>query len=43
MDEVVNTFVLPTIFAKVARDEMSPEEGARAVEKEIRRIFDKWR
>jgi hypothetical protein len=43
IDEAVNTFVLPTIFAKVAREEMNAEDGARAVEKEIRRIFDKWK
>jgi multiple sugar transport system substrate-binding protein len=43
IDEAVNTFVLPTIFAKVARDEMNAEDGARALEKEIRRIFDKWK
>jgi len=42
IDEVFNTFVLPTMFAKVARDELSPEESARAAEREIKRIFDKW-
>ena len=43
IDEVFNTFVLPTMFAKVARDELSPEESARAAEREIKRIFDKWK
>jgi multiple sugar transport system substrate-binding protein len=43
IDEVFNTFVIPTMFAKAARDEMSPEEAARAAEKEIKRIFDKWK
>jgi multiple sugar transport system substrate-binding protein len=42
IDEVFNTFVLPTMFAKVARDELSPEDSARAAEREIKRIFDKW-
>ncbi|HSB19802.1 MAG TPA: carbohydrate ABC transporter substrate-binding protein, partial [Anaeromyxobacteraceae bacterium] len=42
IDEVFNTFVIPTMFAKVARDEMSPEEAARAAEKEMKRIFEKW-
>ncbi len=42
IDEVFNTFQLPTMFAKVARDEMSPEDGARAAEREIKRIFAKW-
>src|SRR6266508_4161250 len=43
IDEVFNTFVIPTMFAKAARDEMSPEDAARAADKEIRRIFDKWK
>jgi multiple sugar transport system substrate-binding protein len=43
IDEVFNTFVIPTMFAKAARDEMSPEEAARAAEKEVRRIFGKWK
>ncbi len=42
IDEVFNTFQLPTMFAKVARDEMTPEDAARAAEREIKRIFDKW-
>jgi multiple sugar transport system substrate-binding protein len=43
IDEVFNTFVIPTMFAKVARDELSPEDAARAAEKELKRIFDKWK
>jgi multiple sugar transport system substrate-binding protein len=43
IDEAFNTFVIPTMFAKVARDELSPEDGARAAEKELKRIFDKWK
>jgi multiple sugar transport system substrate-binding protein len=43
IDEAFNTFVLPTMFAKVARDELSPEDAARAAERELKRIFDKWK
>ena len=43
VDEVFNTFVLPTMFAKAAQNVMSPEDSVRAAEKEIRRIFDKWK
>jgi len=43
IDEVFNTFVIPTMFAKAAQDVMSPEESVAAAEKEIRRIFDKWK
>jgi multiple sugar transport system substrate-binding protein len=43
IDEVFNTFVVPTMFAKAARDEMSPEDAVDAADKEVRRIFDKWK
>ena len=43
IDEVFNTFQLPTMFAKVARDELSAEDAARAAEAEIKRIFEKWK
>jgi multiple sugar transport system substrate-binding protein len=42
VDEVFNTFQIPTMFAKVARDELTPADAASAAEREIRRIFDKW-
>jgi len=37
-DEVFNAFLIPTLFARVARGEATPEEGARAAEAEVRRI-----
>ena len=43
IDEAFNTFVLPTMFAKAARDEMKPEEAVRAADTEYRRIFAKWK
>ena len=43
IDEVFNTFVIPTMFAKAAQDVMSPEDAVAAAEKEVRRIFDKWK
>ncbi len=43
INEIVKTFVLPTMFAKVARDQMSAEEAAQAAEKEVRRMFDRWK
>jgi multiple sugar transport system substrate-binding protein len=42
IDEAFNTFVLPTMFAKVAREEMTPEEGVKVAETELKRIFAKW-
>jgi len=43
IDEVFNTFVLPTMFAKAARDEMTPEAAVKAADTEVRRIFGKWK
>ena len=42
IDETFNTFVLPTMFARVARGATSPEEAVRAGERELRRIFARW-
>lgn len=43
VDEVFNTFVIPTMFAKAARDEMTPEAAVKAADEEVRRIFAKWK
>ena len=42
IDEVFNTFVIPTMFARVAREDSTPEEALRVAEQEIKRIFAKW-
>ncbi len=42
IDEVFNTFVIPTMFARVAKGEVTPEEAARAAELQVRRIFERW-
>ena len=42
-DEVFNTFVIPTMFARVARDEIMPEQAAAAAQKDVERIFTKWK
>ncbi len=41
--EAFNTFVIPTMFAKVALEQMTPEEGAKTAERELKRIFAKWK
>ena len=41
IDEVFNTFVIPTMFARVARDEATPEDAVRAAQAEIARIFER--
>ncbi len=41
IDEVFTTWIIPTMFAKVARNEMSAEDAAKAAETEIKRIFER--
>ncbi len=36
------SWVLPTVFARVARGDMTPEEGAKALGAEYKRIFARW-
>jgi multiple sugar transport system substrate-binding protein len=43
IDEVFNKFLIPQMFARVARDEMSADEAMRAAHREISKIFNKWR
>jgi multiple sugar transport system substrate-binding protein len=41
--EVFNTFVIPNMFARVARGEQNAAESVEVAEREIVDIFDKWR
>lgn len=43
IDEAFKTFVIPTMFAKVARGDETPENAARIAETEYKRIFDRWK
>jgi multiple sugar transport system substrate-binding protein len=43
IDEAFRTWVIPTMFAKVARDAETPENAAAAADKEYRRIFERWK
>jgi multiple sugar transport system substrate-binding protein len=42
IDEVFSTFIIPTMFAKAARDDLSPEDAIKAAERDIKRIHAKW-
>ena len=42
IDELFNTYLLPTLFARVARDEATPEAALAAAEAQARRVFDRW-
>jgi multiple sugar transport system substrate-binding protein len=43
IDEAFRTFVLPTYFAKAARGDETPENAAKAMESEYKRIFSRWK
>ena len=37
------TFVIPNMFARAARGEVTPQQAVADAEAQIRPIFDKWR
>lgn len=41
--EVFATFIIPNMFAKACRNEMSPSEAVADAERQIKPIFDRWR
>jgi multiple sugar transport system substrate-binding protein len=43
ISEVFNTFIIPQMFAKVARGEMSPDDAAAEAESLMNPIFERWR
>ena len=43
IDEVFGKSLIPQMFARVARDDMTPDEAMRAAHREISSIFNKWR
>ena len=43
IDEVFNKFIIPQMFARVARGEMSADEAMSAAHREMTPIFRKWR
>ncbi len=43
IDEAFNTWLIPTMFAKVARGDETAENAAKAAEAEYKRIFDRWK
>jgi multiple sugar transport system substrate-binding protein len=43
IDEAFRTWVVPTMFAKVARGDETPENAAKVADREYRRIFERWK
>jgi len=42
IDEEFTTWVIPTMFAKVARGQETAENAAQAAQQECRRVFERW-
>ena len=40
--EVFGTFIIPTMFAKAARGEMTPEEAVAEAEAQMNTVFERW-
>jgi multiple sugar transport system substrate-binding protein len=43
IEEVVNQYIVPKMFATAARGDMSAEAAVREAETQVKQIFDKWR
>ncbi len=43
ISEAFSTWVIPTMFASVARGDQTPEAAAKAAEDEYKRIFARWK
>ena len=43
IDEVLNQYIVPKMFAAAARGDMSAEAAVREAETQVKAIFDKWR
>ena len=43
ISEAFSTWVIPTMFAKVARGDETPENAVKAAEAEYKRIFARWK
>jgi multiple sugar transport system substrate-binding protein len=41
--EIFNTFVIPNMFARVARGEQTAQQSVAAAETQVKAVFDKWR
>jgi ABC-type glycerol-3-phosphate transport system substrate-binding protein len=43
MGEIFSTFIIPNMYAKAARGEMTPQQAVADAERQIKPIFEKWR
>jgi multiple sugar transport system substrate-binding protein len=43
IDEIINKFMIPQMFAEVVQGKRTPEEAARVYDRSFRGIFQRWR
>ena len=43
VSEIFNTYLIPQMFAQVAQEKMSPQDGAKAAQRQFNSIYAKWR
>jgi hypothetical protein len=43
LDEIINTFLIPQMFAEVVQGKRTPEEAARVFDRSFGGIFQRWR
>jgi len=43
IDEIINTFLIPQMFAEVAQDKRTAEDAAKSYDRKFREIFQSWR
>ncbi len=43
IDEVFSTWVISTMFAQAAAGKLTPKDALNQADKEVRRIFKKWK
>jgi len=43
IDEIINTFLIPQMFAEVAQDKRTAEDAAKSYDRKFREIFQNWR
>ncbi|MGZ4820214.1 MAG: ABC transporter substrate-binding protein [Terriglobales bacterium] len=43
IDEAYYSWIIPTMFAKAAKGDETPENAVKAAEQEYKRIFDRWK
>jgi multiple sugar transport system substrate-binding protein len=43
IDEIFSTWIISTMFARVAAGRMNPQEAVNAADKKCKAIFEKWR